>query len=336
VIERTGTTVDLHAHVQVPAVDELVAGRPELAADFAAQLATFGPVSMERNRELALGPYRPYLMELDQRIARMDSGRVDVQAVSVTPVQYHYWASPSLGEQIVAAANEQIAALVARRPDRLTGLATVSLQYPDAAAQQLSAAVGSLGLRGVSISTTAAGRDFSDRFFDPFWAAAEAAGAFVFIHPWGCSLEKRLTEYYLGNVIGQPLETTLALSHLVFGGVFDRFPGLRICGAHGGGYFPVYLGRADQAYEARPESRTMQRRPSEYLGSLWFDSLVYRLDSLRHLIEVVGSDHVVIGTDYPFDMGVEDPVSRLDELDLPAPDRQLVAGRNAAKLLRLA
>ncbi|MGY1812341.1 amidohydrolase family protein [Blastococcus sp. SYSU D00820] len=331
----TDRVVDVHAHVQVPAVDELVRDRPELAADLQAQLRTFGPVSMELNRELALGSYRPYLLETERRLAQMDTSGVDVQAVSVTPVQYHYWAPRGLAEEIVAAVNEHIAGLAAARPDRLTGLATVSLQDPELAADQLRTAVGTLGLRGMAISTSAAGRDFSDRSFDPLWAAAEETGAFVFVHPWGCSLEGRLTEFYLGNVIGQPLETTLALSHMVFGGVFDRFPGLRVCGAHGGGYFPVYLGRADHAYEVRPESRTMQRRPSEYLGSLYFDSLVYRPDGLQHLVDVAGAGHVLIGTDYPFDMGVTDPVTRLDRLALPPEDRAAIAGGTAAALLRL-
>lgn len=331
----TGRVVDVHAHVQVPAIDQLVAGRPELADDLAAQLASFGPDSMQRNRELALGEYRPFLLEPAARLARMDAGGVDVQAVSVTPVQYHYWATGALAGEVVAAANEHIAGLVAEHPDRLVGLASVSLQQPQAAADQLRDAVGRLGLRGVAISTTVAGRDFSDPWFDPFWDAAQDTGALVFVHPWGCTLDERVHRFYLGNVVGQPLETTLALSHLVFGAVFDRFPRLRVCGAHGGGYFPVYLGRADHAYAVRPESRTMARPPSQYLSNLWFDSLVYRPDGLRHLVEVAGSDHVVVGTDYPFDMGVTDPVDRLDALGLPAAEREMIAGDTAGQLLRL-
>ena len=156
------------------------------------------------------------------------------------------------------------------------------------------------------------------------------------MHPWGCSLGTRLATAYLGNIVGNPTETTLALSHLVFGGVLDRYPELRICAAHGGGYFPHYLGRADHAYHVRPESRTMQRPPSAYLDQLWFDSLVYDPDVLDRLIRVAGADHVVLGSDYPFDMGVDDPVARLDRLGLAQDRRDLVAGGAAAELIATA
>ena len=190
-------------------------------------------------------------------------------------------------------------------------------------------------MRGVEISTSVAGRDLSDRSLDPFWAAAEELGSFVFIHPWGCSLGSRLALAYLGNVVGNPTETTVALHHLVFGGVLDRFPRLRICAAHGGGYFPHYLGRADHAYAVRPESRTMQRRPNDYLDTLHFDSLVYTPGDLSRLVGVAGADHVLLGTDYPFDMGVSDPVQRIDAIGLSEPDRDAVVGGNAARLLGL-
>ncbi len=325
-------TVDIHAHVDVPAIAALVAGQPGLAEDFAHQLATFGPASMDRNRELTATTYAPLLAEPDQRFARMDAGGVDVQAVSVIPTLYHYWAEPGLATDLVATANAHVADVVAARPDRLVGLCTVALQHPELAAEQLRTAAAA-GLRGVEISTSVAGRDLSDRALDPFWAAAQESGSFVFIHPWGCSLGSRLAMAYLGNVVGQPAETTVALHHLVFGGVLDRFPRLTICAAHGGGYFPHYLGRADHAYEVRPESRTMARRPSEYLDSLLFDSLVYSDDGLRRLLEIAGPERVLLGTDYPFDMGVPDPVARVDRLELAPAARDAVVGGTAARLL---
>ena len=328
-------TIDVHAHVDVPAIMPLVQGQSGLAAEQAAQFATFGPESTKLNIELATTSYRPLLDDISVRLQHMDAGLVDMQAVSVVPTLYHYWADASLGAEIAAAANEQIAATVAQAPDRLVGLANVSLQHGELAAEQLRTATESLGLRGVEISTSVAGRELSDRALDPFWAAAESLGSFVFIHPWGCSLGSRLATSYLGNIVGNPTETTVALNHIVFGGVLDRFPGLKICGAHGGGYFPHYLARADHAYSVRPESRTMQREPSAYLDSLYFDSLVYSTGELSRLVQAVGADHVVIGTDYPFDMGVPDPIARLDAIDLPAADRDAVAGATAARLLGL-
>ncbi|MGD0698375.1 MAG: amidohydrolase family protein [Trebonia sp.] len=328
-----GQTVDIHAHIDVPAIDGLVRGKPGLAAEQADQLATFGAESVRRNIELASTSYRPLLDDLGSRLAQMDASGIDVHAISVVPTLYHYWADRVLAADIVAAANEHIAAAVAARPDRLVGLAAVALQHPQLAAEQLRAARARQGLRGAEISTTVAGRDLSDPALDPFWAAAEELGSFIFIHPWGCSLGTRLAPAYLGNIVGNPTETTVALHHLVFGGVLDRFPRLRICAAHGGGYFPHYLGRADHAYRVRPESRTMKRAPSEYLDSLYFDSLVYTDDGLARLVSVAGAGHVLLGTDYPFDMGVTDPLSRIDRIGLGTRDRAAIAGGNAARLL---
>jgi len=328
-------SVDVHAHVDVPAIGPLVQGQPGLAAEQAGLLATFGLDSTRLNITLASTTYRPLLDDLATRLAQMDESGVDVQVVSTVPTLYHYWAEPALAADIVAAANSHIAQFVAQRPDRFVGLAAVALQHPTAAAEQLCAATKEQGMRGVEISTSVAGRDLSDRSLDPFWAAAEELGSFVFIHPWGCSLGSRLAMGYLGNVVGNPTETTLALHHLVFGGVLDRFPRLRICAAHGGGYFPHYLGRADHAYAVRPESRTMQRRPSDYLDSLNFDSLVYTPGDLSRLVAVAGADHVLLGTDYPFDMGVTDPLQRIDAIGLAEWDRDAVVGGNAARLLAL-
>lgn len=329
-------TVDVHAHVDVPAVAALVVGRPGLLAEQAEQLATFGEASTARNIALTATTYRPLLDDLDVRLRWMDDADLQVQAVSVSPTLYHQWADAPLAVDIVATANTAISDLVARAPRRLVGLASVALQHPELAAAQLREATGSLGLRGVEISTSAGGRDLSDPALDPFWAQAQELGSFVFLHPWGCSLGSRLAPSYLGNIVGQPTETTVALSHLVFGGVLDRFPGLRVCAAHGGGYFPHYLGRADHAYQVRPESRTMARPPSAYLDQLWFDSLVYTQQTLERLIEAVGAEHVLLGTDYPFDMGVADPVVRLDAIGLPAAARDAIAGGTAAALLGLA
>src|ERR1700722_9001174 len=313
-----GQTVDVHAHLDVPAIDGLVRGKPGLAAEQADQLATFGPESIRRNIELASTSYRPLLDDLGSRLAQMGASGIDVQAVSVVPTLYHYWADRGLAAEIVAAANERIAAAVAGQPARLVGLAAVALQHPELAAEQLRAAHARQGLRGAEISTSVAGRDLSDPTLDPFWAAAEELGSFLFIHPWGCSLGSRLATAYLGNIVGNPTETTVALHHLVFGGVLDRFPRLRICAAHGGGYFPHYLGRADHAYRVRAESRTMKRLPSEYLDRLYFDSLVYTDDGLSRLVSIAGAGHVLLGTDYPFDMGVTDPLDRIDRIGLRA------------------
>jgi aminocarboxymuconate-semialdehyde decarboxylase len=328
-------TVDLHAHYLVGGVEALVKDDPRCKREHTLQAAQMGPASMQHNLSL-LPQYAVALTDLDTRLYRMDAMGIDLQVVSLSPTQYHYWADEELAGEIVRTANEGVAAMCAARPDRFVGLGSVALQYPDLAAEQLTVAVRSLGLRGAILSTAVNGVDFSDPRFERFWGRAEELEALLFIHPLGCSLGERLNRFYLINVIGQPAETAVALSHLIFGGVLDRFPRLKICAAHGGGYLPYYVGRSDHAYEVRPESRTTQRRPSEYLRQLWFDSLVYRPDTLRHLIDVVGASQVVLGTDYPFDMGVEDPLDRLEAVQgLSAADAALIRGGTAATLLGL-
>jgi aminocarboxymuconate-semialdehyde decarboxylase len=330
-------TVDVHAHTIVPEVFALTAGQPGYREEEEHMLRIFGRQSAERNAMLAAGEYAPLLTDVNSRLAAMDAAGIDVQAVSAIPTQYFYWADRALAGEIVSAINEHIAAMVRDQPGRLVGLATVALQHPDLAAAQLVEAAGKLGLRGVEISTSAADRDLSDPFFEPFFAAAEELGAFVFIHPWGCTLGERLSAWYLANIIGQPVETTLALSHLIFGGVLDRHPRLIVCGAHGGGYLPQYIGRADHAYQVRPESAAMQQPPSAYLRRLYFDSLVYTPGTARQLIDTAGADHVLLGTDYPFDMGVTDPLSRLDAIPgLKGDERAAIAGGTAAALLQIA
>ena len=329
-------TVDVHAHFTVREVEALVARVPGRAEAAEAFDRLTGPESAAHNRRL-FPTLAAKLTDPEIRLRDMDEMRVDVQAVSASPAQYHYWADRELAAEIVRASNEAIARVCAGRPDRFVALGTVALQHGDLAARQLEHAVGTLGMRGVQISTSTPGGELSDRSLDPFWAAAEQLGALVFVHPLGCpTLGARGATHYLSNVVGHPLDTTLALSHLMFDGTLDRHPGLRVCAAHGGGYLPSYIGRSDHAYEVRPEARTMERRPSEYLRErLWFDSLVYTGGGLAHLVAQVGAGRVVLGTDYPFDMGVTDPLARLDQAGLDEADRELVRGVNAAALLRL-
>lgn len=332
----TALTVDLHAHALIEAVEPLVRAEPGWAAELSQQAAWQGEASALRNLELLRTSYRRALVDLDARIAAMDAMGVDVQAVSISPTQYYYWAPPELAERIVRVANEGIAELCAARPDRLVGLATVALQHPTLAAEQMRYAVEALGLRGIEISTRADTIELDDPRLSALWLVAESTQALVFIHPLGCPFGSRLDRHYLSNVIGQPLETTVALSRMIFSGVLDRHPGLRLLAAHGGGYLPAYIGRSDHAAQVRPECRELKHAPSEYLGRIHYDTLVYDELSLRHLIERVGASQLVLGTDYPFDMGVGDPVARLQAVaGLGAEQVRQIRGGNAARLLRL-
>lgn len=324
-------TVDVHAHAAQPGVLALVAGQPGHAAQQEQDRRYFGAESAAVN-QAQLSRIGPLLGDPALRLTAMDTAGVDRQLVSPMPL-YHSWAPSPLALQITRLTNSGVAELVAAHPDRLTGLGTVPLQHPDLAVAELEHAVTELGLAGVQIGTSAPGRELADDAYAGFWARAEALGAVVFVHPWGCSLGERLDRYYLANTVGNPTETTVALSHLIFSGLLDRHPGLRIVAAHGGGYLPTYLGRSDHAWTVRPEARRCAEPPSAYLRRIWFDSLVYTPEALRHLVEAVGAEQVLLGSDYPFDMGVEDPVDRLRAAGLSPADEAAVRGANAARLL---
>jgi aminocarboxymuconate-semialdehyde decarboxylase len=328
-------TIDLHAHTISPEVERLVAESPQKLAEPQIRLRTMGAASVEYNRTVMLPQAQLPLTDLSVRLADMDRMGVDVQVVSPQPTQYYYWADRDLAQQIVARQNDHVAAICAQHPHRLVGLGTLALQHPELAVEQLVDASKRLGLRGFEMSTAVNECELSHRSLEPVWAKAEELGCLIFIHPMGCSLGERLQPAYLSNSIGQPVETAVALAHLIFGGVLDRHPGLKVCAAHGGGFLPTYVGRADHAFRTRPDARTMARPPSEYLRRIYFDSLVYSPEALRKLTDQVGTDHVVVGTDYPFDMGHYDIHALVRATDLTAQQRAEILGGNAARLLGL-
>jgi aminocarboxymuconate-semialdehyde decarboxylase len=323
------TVIDVHAHLAVPEADALIADEPGFAAERAAEQAGHSAHSLRVNHD-QLDRLRPRLTDVGVRLADMAAMGVAVQVVGPMPM-HHYWAGPALAEKLARLTNEAVAATCAQAPDRLLGLGTVPLQHPELAVRELRSALDA-GLRGISVSTTVNGRELDDPAHEPALACAEELGAVVFVHPWGCSLGSRLADHYLGNTVGQPVETTVALSRLIFSGTLDRYPRLRLVCAHGGGYLPTYLGRSDHAWRIRPDAAGCLRPPSEYLRRIWFDSLVYTPEGLRHLVEAVGADRVVLGTDYPFDMGVDDPVQRVEAANLDEKTRTAILGGTAAEL----
>jgi aminocarboxymuconate-semialdehyde decarboxylase len=280
----------------------------------------------------------PQLTDPVRRLEDMERMGVDVQALSVAPPQYYYWADPGLGRTLARRQNEHLASMVARHPNRFVGLATVPLQDVDAAVAELDHAVEELGLRGVEICTNVNGLDLDNRRFRPFFARVAELGVVVLLHPHGFTHGQRLMDYYLTNVIGNPLESTIAVTRLLHGGVLEEFPGLRLCVVHGGGYLPFYASRMDHAWRQRPEGRhhIPDRPPSSYLRRIFVDCLVYDPAHLAFLIQQMGADHVVVGTDYPYDMGYDDPVGLVETTPgLSAEDRARILGRTAAALLGL-
>lgn len=313
-------TVDVHSHCEIPGVREMIGE------------------TTPANSPLIVGP---------NRLQRMDEEGIDVEVLSVNP--FWYAVDRDLARKLIRTQNEKLAEVCAAHPDRFVGLATVALQHPDLAAEQLEEGVTKLGLRGGSIGSNVGSDELASPRFDPFWAKAEELGVPLFLHPQGVpELEGRLKgNGMLTNVIGNPLATTLALSHLIFEGTLDRFPRLRLCAAHGGGYLPSYADRSDYGCGTRPEqcTKTIRKRPTEYLEQLYVDSLVFTGEALRHLVAVCGASQIVLGTDdpFPWTSTPRDPrLPRFVAVDhvlgtpgLSDADRVAILGGNAAKLLNI-
>jgi aminocarboxymuconate-semialdehyde decarboxylase len=323
--------VDIHCHLGIPAADAIVQakypGPPPGINDFTS------PKTMEVNRAQFTAIGRT-LNTLDTRLSDMDRLGIDVQAISPSPGQYFYFTDPETGREAARTVNDGMAAAVAQHPDRLVGMGTVPLQDTRMAVEEMRRCVKELDLRGIEISTNVNGTDFHAEALRPFWAAAEELGVLIFIHPLGFTEGKRLSEFYFNNLIGNPLESTLAIGHLIFGGVLDAHPGLRICVAHGGGYIPGYWGRMDHGWRARADcSEHCRHEPSSYLRKLWFDTLVFDQKQLDSLVRTHGADRLCLGTDYPFDMAEPDPVGFHERLS--DDEKAKILGLNAAALLGL-
>ncbi len=327
-------TVDLHCHVYVPAAEKAVADAFEVEMDYLFKFAN--AATREVNRKQAEAIFAK-LTSVETRLADMDDMGIDIQAVSPTPLQYYYALEPGLGLESAQIVNDYIAEIVAAHPDRFVGLANVPMQEPDLAVAELSRAVNDLGMRGVEICTSVAGEELSSDRFRKFFAKAEELGVLIFMHPNGFSDGDRLSDHYFTNVIGNPLDSTVAVSHLIFGGVLDAYPKLKICVAHGGGYLPAYSGRIDHAHANREDCRRcIKEPPTSYLRKLFFDTVVFTEHQLEYLVSLYGSDHIVLGTDYPFDMGMYDPVGFVDGASaLTAGDKAAIVGNNAAQLLEI-
>jgi predicted TIM-barrel fold metal-dependent hydrolase len=277
-----------------------------------------------------------HFIVIEQRLREMDAMAIDMEILSINP--FWYGKDRDTAAAIVKLQNEKLAELCASRPDRFGAFASLSLQFPDLAVQQLETAVKKQGLRGAAIGASVMGENFSDPKFHPVWAKAEELGGVLFIHPQSTpELAKRFKgNGWLSNTIGNPLDTTMALQHLIFEGTLDRFPGLKIIGAHGGGYLGSYATRGDHACFVSPQNCdpniTLKKKPSEYLNQLYFDALVFTPEGLRHLVAQVGASQIVLGTDHPIPWE-QHPVDHVfDTTTLSDKQKVAILGGNAARL----
>lgn len=331
-IRPKSITVDFHSHVAIPRAAELVRGH--FAAGALPQAAFASPETRELNQQQEATVAGRAGVE--RRLADLDAMGIDVQVVKPPPPQCYYAVPLDIAVAAARMINDGIAEFVARRPGRLKGFGSVPMTDGNEAAMELERCVGKLGFKGVQILANVNGRELSDAAFAPFWSKAEELDAIVFIHPNGFTHGARLARFYFNNVIGNPLETAIALHYLIFDGVLERHPRLKILAAHGGGYLASYAGRIDHAWGARSDSHgTLPHPPTTYLRRIYFDSVVFTGHQLQELVRLYGADHVVMGTDYPFDMGEYDPVGHVCNAGMEEPAVAAVCSGTARGLLRL-
>ena len=327
-------TIDIHSHVAVPQAAAWIRPHLDTSTIPLARFATPDTTALMQKQEEDI---RSRITGYDERLEDLDRMGLDMQLVMPPPNQCYYTVPLDVAVQASRMVNDGIAEYVAKKPDRFVALGAVPLQDGHEAASELERCVGKLGFKGVEILTNVAGNEISEPATAPFWKKAEELGALVVLHPNGFTEGRRLSRFYFNNVIGNPLDTTVALHYLIFDGVLERHPGLKILAVHGGGYLPAYSGRIDHAWGARSDAHgALPQPPTFYLKKMFFDTVVFTPHQLRALVETFGADHLIMGTDYPFDMADYDPIGHLTGAGTFDPSTiAAIAGLNAKHLLGL-
>jgi len=325
-------TIDIHTHVLADATVKLMQKEiPSLGLKMAPYDADNAVC------EVAGVAYRPFPRgghDIERRFKDMDAAEVDVHLLSVAPQTWLYGQEAAVGVTASAIQNDEIARLVKEHPQRFFGIATLPMQAPDKAADELRRAMRKLGLHGAMIGSNIGGKNLDDPSFEPLWAAAEELDAFMMIHPGNVAGADRLRSYYLGNLIGNPLDTTIAGACLIFGGVLERHPKLNFIMSHGGGFIPYQGGRWVHGWEVRPEPKVhVKHSPAPYLDRFLYDTIVHAKAPLEFLISSVGANRVFLGSDYPYDMGTGECVRQVRAANISAADRDIILGGHAAKIL---
>lgn len=328
--------VDIHCHYLNPEVNAKTAHLN--AASYDPTVIYANDITNETN-VLQMKTRAPKLMGIEERMKDMDKMGVDIQAVAPAPYHYFYFTEPDLGASLARDVNHGIANVVGMHPDRFVGMGSVPLQNAELAVKELEYCIKTLGLKGVEICTNVNGKNLTDPSLglDKFFAKANELGCVIFMHPLGFTQGERLSNHYFNNVIGNPLETTVAVSHLIFDGVIAKYPKIKFIAAHGGGFLAHYWARMDHAWGARKDCRTViKKKPSSYLEKIYFDTITHNSEMLGNLIERFGADHVMLGTDYPYDMADDHPLKTIGGVKrLSVADRKLIEGGNAVKMMKI-
>ena len=325
-------TIDIHTHVLADATVKLMQKEiPRLGLKMAPYDADNAVC------EVAGVAYRPFPRgghDIERRFKDMDAAEVDVHLLSVAPQTWLYGQEAAVGVTASAIQNDEIARLVKEHPERFSGIATLPMQAPDKATDELRRAMRKLGLHGAMIGSNIGGKNLDDPSFEPLWAMAEELDAFMMIHPGNVAGADRLRSYYLGNLIGNPLDTTIGGACLIFGGVLERHPKLNFIMSHGGGFIPYQGGRWVHGWEVRPEPKVhVKHSPAPYLDRFLYDTILHAQAPLEFLISSVGANRVFLGSDYPYDMGTGECVRQVRAANISAADRDIILGGHAATIL---
>ncbi len=323
-------TIDTHTHICTLETAALISK--------AGVKVTITPTDGEQAAfDVAGTVYRPFPtggFDITRRLKDMDATGVDIHVLSASPQTYLYNVEPELAATVAAIQNDQMAKHIAAHPDRFWGIATLPLAQPARAADELKRAMTKLGLRGAMFASNVKGINLDDPMFEPLWATAQELGAFMFVHPNNVAGADRLKSYYLQNLIGNPLDTTIAAASLLFGGVLDRYPKLKVMLAHGGGFTPYQAARWEHGWEVRPEpKKNVPARPKNVAGRFFYDTILHSAPVLEFLIKHTGADHVLLGSDYPYDMGMLDCVKHVRGLSISEADKDSILGKRAEVLL---
>jgi aminocarboxymuconate-semialdehyde decarboxylase len=326
-------TIDIHTHVLADATIKLLQKEiPQLGLRLTPIDAECAELEVDDMR------YRPFPRgghDIARRFADMDAAEVDMHVLSVAPQTWAYDQEAAVAAAIATIQNDEIARLTREHPDRFAGIAALPMQSPDKAADELRRAVTKLGLHGAMIGSNICGRNLDDPRFEPLWAAAAELDALMLIHPGNVAGADRLRAYYLGNLIGNPLDTTIAAACLIFGGVLARYPKLNFLMVHGGGFIPYQGGRWVHGWQVRPEPKVhLKESPQKYLDRFLYDTILHSKASLEFLVSSVGAARVFLGSDYPYDMGTMECVRQVRAAAIAPADRDLILGGNAAAILK--
>lgn len=329
--------VDIHTHVEFADTLTVVKKQysdEEIFSRFV--VATMGERSARINKGLTPALREP-LRDIQKKRSDMEGRRIAFSILSSTPFAFFYEIEAVLAVELARYQNDQLAAMVKGSPASFAAMATLPLQAPEAALRELDRAINTLGLRGIEIGSHVGGRELGDKAFWPVYELLEAKGLPMFIHPHNVAGMDRLQEFYLSNLIGNPLDTTIAAANLIFSGVLEKYPNLKVILAHGGGQLPYIFGRLEHGYQVRPECRDfIHKSPRQFLGNFYFDTLAHSDEALGYLVSLAGSDHVLLGTDYPYDMGDDSPVETVLRLtQIAETDRKKILRDNAVEIFKL-